>query len=90
MWREERTATSLARRTLSSREGGNAWYFEVHFENSLVTVKENKRADVARRWSDVRVGEREMTTLSLRARWRPSAECLIKIAMRTLHGNMLE
>ena len=53
-------------------------------------MKENKRADVARRWSDVRVGEQEMTTLSLRARWRPSAECLIKIAMRTLHGNMLE
>ena len=32
---EERTATSLARRTLSSREGGDAWYFQVHFENTL-------------------------------------------------------
>ena len=32
---KERTATSLARRTLSSREGGDAWYFELHFENTL-------------------------------------------------------
>ena len=32
---EERTATSLARRTLSSREGGDAWYLQVHFENTL-------------------------------------------------------
>ena len=32
---EERTATSLARKTQSSREGGDAWYFEEHFENTL-------------------------------------------------------